>query len=85
MTKKEMAKVIADDLDITVEVTKEVIQRTFSSIIETLESEGRIELTAFGKNQSLDRRRVPGTAHSRSDRPEFLFIVRNVCAIGQCQ
>src|ERR1700691_3684844 len=48
MTKKEMAKAIAEDLNITTELTKEVIQKTFAAIIETLETDGRIELRNFG-------------------------------------
>ena len=48
MTKKEMAKVIADEFGITAEVSKAVIQRTFAAIIETLETDGRIELRNFG-------------------------------------
>jgi len=48
MTKKELAKAIAEDLNITTELTKAVIQRTFAAIIETLETEGRLELRNFG-------------------------------------
>jgi nucleoid DNA-binding protein len=48
VTKKEMAKVIGDELNITTELTKAVIQRTFAAIIETLETDGRIELRNFG-------------------------------------
>ena len=48
MTKKEMAKAIADELGITTELSKAVIQRTFVAIIETLETDGRIELRNFG-------------------------------------
>lgn len=48
MTKKEMAKAIAEDLNISTELTKEVIQKTFAAIIETLETDGRIELRNFG-------------------------------------
>ena len=48
MTKKEMAKVIADELGLPVETTKAVIQKTFAAIIETLETDGRIELRNFG-------------------------------------
>ena len=48
MTKKEMAKVIADEFGIRSELAKAVIQRTFAAIIETLETDGRIELRNFG-------------------------------------
>jgi len=48
MTKKEMTKSIADELGITTELAKAVLQRTFAAIIETLETDGRIELRNFG-------------------------------------
>ena len=48
MTEKEMAKAIGDELGISSELAREVVQRTFAAIIETLEADGRIELRNFG-------------------------------------
>ncbi len=48
MTKKDMAKNIAEEMGLTVAVVKDVIQRVFDGIIEVLEHEGRIELRNFG-------------------------------------
>lgn len=48
MTKKEMAQTIAEELGLTQLLVKEIIQRLFDSIIDTLEKEGRIELRNFG-------------------------------------
>ena len=48
MTKKEMAKAIADETDLTQGQVHEIIQRLFDGIIDTLEKEGRIELRNFG-------------------------------------
>ena len=48
MTKKDMAKNIAEEMGLTVAVVKDVIQRVFDGIIEVLEDEGRIELRNFG-------------------------------------
>ena len=48
MTKKDMAKSIAEELGLTAIVVKEVIQKVFDSITETLVEEGRIELRNFG-------------------------------------
>jgi DNA-binding protein HU-beta/integration host factor subunit beta len=48
VTKKEIARVISEELGLTQQQTKEVVQRTFDSIVETLVREGRIELRNFG-------------------------------------
>jgi len=48
MTKKEMAKAIADEMGLTQDQAKEVVQRVFDGITETLLNEGRIELRNFG-------------------------------------
>lgn len=48
MTKKEIVKQIADKVNETQLKTKEIVRLTFDSIIETLVTEGRIELRNFG-------------------------------------
>ena len=48
MTKKDMAKNIAEEMGLTVAVVKDVIQRVFDGIISVLEQEGQIELRNFG-------------------------------------
>ena len=48
MTKKELAKTIAEDLGLTARVVKESIQKVFDGIIAVLGEEGRIELRNFG-------------------------------------
>lgn len=48
MTKKDMAKTIADELWLTVSVVQTVIQMLLDSITESLVKEGRIELRKFG-------------------------------------
>ena len=48
MTKKEMAKAIAEEMGLTQTQAKEIIQRVFDGITETLVQEGRIELRNFG-------------------------------------
>jgi integration host factor subunit beta len=48
MTKKDMAKVIAEAGGITQVQTKEIVQLVFNGIIETLVEKGRIELRNFG-------------------------------------
>ncbi len=48
MTKKEIVKKISDDIGLTQLKTKDIVQRTLDAIIETLVTEGRIELRNFG-------------------------------------
>jgi len=48
VTKKEIVRVISEELGLTQQQTKEVVQRTFDSIVDTLVREGRIELRNFG-------------------------------------
>jgi nucleoid DNA-binding protein len=48
MTKNDMAKAIAEEMDLTQMQVKEIIQRVLDGITETLVQEGRIELRNFG-------------------------------------
>ena len=48
MTKKEIVKQISERANLTQLKTKEIVQWTFDAIVETLVSEGRIELRNFG-------------------------------------
>jgi nucleoid DNA-binding protein len=56
MTKNEMAKSIADEMDLTQIQAKEIIQRVFDGIVATLLNEGRIELRNFGVFEVKKRR-----------------------------
>lgn len=48
MTKKEIVRQISEQAKLTQLKTKEIVQWTFDAIIETLVTEGRIELRNFG-------------------------------------
>ena len=48
VTKKEIVKSISDELGLTQLRTKEIVQKTFDAIVETLVEERRIELRNFG-------------------------------------
>ena len=48
MTKKEIVKRISEDIGLTQLKTKDIVQRTLDAIIDTLVTEGRIELRNFG-------------------------------------
>lgn len=72
MTKKEIVKQISDDTGLTQLKTKEIVQKTFDAIMETLLSEGRIELRNFGvfevKRRKARKARNPRTG-TRVDVP----------------
>lgn len=65
MTKKEIVKAIADDIGLTQLKTKEIVQKTFNAIVETLVTDGRIELRNFGvfevKKRAARKARNPRT------------------------
>ena len=55
MTKKEIVKTISDDTGLNQQQIKQVVQKTFDSIVQTLVEEGRIELRNFGVFQVRPR------------------------------
>ena len=48
VTKKEIVKAISEEMGLTQLKTKEIVQKTFDAIIETLVEDRRIELRNFG-------------------------------------
>jgi nucleoid DNA-binding protein len=48
VTKKDLAKKIADQLNVNQLLALEIVQMTFDGITDTLVSEGRMELRNFG-------------------------------------
>jgi len=48
VTKKEIVKTISEELGLTQLKTKEIVQKTFDAIVDTLVEERRIELRNFG-------------------------------------
>ena len=56
MTKKEMAKAIAQETGLTQLQVQGIIQRVFDGITETLAREGRIELRNFGVFEVRERK-----------------------------
>lgn len=65
MTKKEIVKAISEDIGLTQLKTKEIVQKTFDAIVETLIEERRIELRNFGvfevKKRAARKARNPRT------------------------
>jgi nucleoid DNA-binding protein len=56
VTKKEIVKQISERANLTQLKTKEIVQWTFDAIIETLATEGRIELRNFGVFEVRERK-----------------------------
>ena len=65
MTKKEIVKAISEELGLTQLKTKEIVQKTFDAIVETLVTDRRIELRNFGvfevKERAARKARNPRT------------------------
>jgi len=53
--KKEIVKTISDETGLNQQQIKQVVQKTFDSIVQTLVEEGRIELRNFGVFQVRPR------------------------------
>ena len=65
MTKKEIVKVISEEIGLTQLKTKEIVQKTFDAIVDTLVTDKRIELRNFGvfevKKRAARKARNPRT------------------------
>jgi integration host factor subunit beta len=77
VTKKEIVKTISEEIGMTQLKTKEIVQKTFNAIVETLVEEKRIELRNFGvfevKKRAARKARNPRTGQ-RVDVPQKFVI-----------
>jgi nucleoid DNA-binding protein len=77
VTKKEIVKTISEEIGLTQLKTKEIVQKTFDAIVETLVEDGRIELRNFGvfevKKRAARKARNPRTGQ-RVDVPEKYVV-----------
>ena len=77
MTKKDIVKAISEKINMTQLTTKEIVQQTFDTIVETLVRDGRIELRNFGvfeaKERAARRARNPRTG-VRVDVPSKIVV-----------
>jgi integration host factor subunit beta len=77
VTKKEIVKTISEEIGLAQLKTKEIVQKTFDAIVETLVEEGRIELRNFGvfevKKRAARKARNPRTGQ-RVDVPEKFVV-----------
>jgi nucleoid DNA-binding protein len=74
VTKKEIVKQIADEIGLTQLKTKDIVQKTFDAIVETLIRETRIELRNFGvfevKRRKARKARNPRTGEKVDVEPK---------------
>lgn len=77
MTKKEIVKTISEEIGLTQLKTKEIVQKTFDAIVDTLISDQRIELRNFGvfevKKRAARKARNPRTG-DKVDVPEKYVV-----------
>src|SRR5690242_20317396 len=77
VTKEEIVKTISEEIGMTQLKTKEIVQKTFNAIVETLVEERRIELRNFGvfevKARAARKARNPRTGQ-RVDVPEKFVV-----------
>jgi nucleoid DNA-binding protein len=77
VTKKEIVKTISEECGLTQLKTKEIVQKTFEAIIDTLVTESRIELRNFGvfevKRRAARKARNPRSGE-RVDVPEKFVV-----------
>lgn len=65
MTKKDIVRTISEEVGLTQQQTKKIVQKTFDAIVESLVRERRIELRNFGvfevKTRAARKARNPRT------------------------
>jgi DNA-binding protein HU-beta/integration host factor subunit beta len=80
VTKKEIVRVIAEELDETQMKTKDIVQKTFDAIIKTLVDERRVELRNFGvfevKKRAARRARNPRTGAEVLVKPRYVVTFK---------
>ena len=80
MTKKEIVKTISEEIGLTQLKTKEIVQKTFDAIVDTLVQEKRIELRNFGvfevKKRAARKARNPRTGEKVFVKEKFVVTFK---------
>jgi nucleoid DNA-binding protein len=80
VTKKEIVKTISEEIGLTQLKTKEIVQKTFDAIVETLVEDHRIELRNFGvfevKKRAARKARNPRTGEKVSVPAKFVVTFK---------
>jgi DNA-binding protein HU-beta/integration host factor subunit beta len=80
ITKKDIVRQISEKIGETQLKTKEIVQRTFDAIVDTLMETGRIELRKFGvfmvKQRKARKARNPQTGDAVEVPPKFVVTFK---------
>ena len=76
MTKKDIVRLISDSMEVTQLDVKEIVQKTFDIITDTLAKDGRIELRNFGVFEV--KKRAPRKARNPRTGEEVMVPARRV-------
>ena len=80
MTKKDIVRTISEQLDLPQLRTKELVQRTFDALVDSLVREGRIELRNFGvfqiKKREASMARNPRTGEQVPVKAKFVVTFK---------
>ena len=80
MTKKEIVKTISEEIGLTQLKTKEIVQKTFDAIVDSLVEDMRIELRNFGvfevKQRAARKARNPRTGEKVFVPEKFVVIFK---------
>lgn len=80
LTKKDIVRTISEEIGLTQQQTKQIVQKTFDAIIESLVRERRIELRNFGvfevKQRAARKARNPRTGRQVSVPEKFVVTFK---------
>ena len=80
MTKKDIVRTISEEIGLTQQQTKKIVQKTFDAIIDSLVRERRIELRNFGvfevKQRAARKARNPRTGRQVSVPEKFVVTFK---------
>lgn len=80
VTKKEIVRTISEEIGLTQLKTKEIVQKTFDAIVETLVEDRRIELRNFGvfevKKRAARKARNPRTGEKVDVAEKFVVTFK---------
>lgn len=80
MTKKDIVRTISEEIGLTQQQTKQIVQKTFDAIIDSLVRERRIELRNFGvfevKQRAARKARNPRTGRQVSVPEKFVVTFK---------
>ncbi len=80
VTKKDIVRTISEEVGLTQQQTKEIVQKTFNAIVDALVRERRIELRNFGvfevKKRAARKARNPQTGHQVEVPQKYVVVFK---------